>query len=141
MLRDASCNWVDLLQVSAGEFSSVQFMCCEQAFRKAVLCFNKKLSYTYVNANKSRVGVGVIDTFSTLHQVRRDVVRQVSKLVYFTTPSDSFHTLGAQPSNVHIVFELKKGVKVGSFNSTVQYNTIQYKICKAPCCRGFRGEQ
>ena len=20
-----------------------------------------------------------------------------------------------------------------------QYNTIQYKICKAPCCRGFRG--
>ena len=22
----------------------------------------------------------------------------------------------------------------------LQYNTIQYKICKAPCCRGFRGE-
>jgi len=21
----------------------------------------------------------------------------------------------------------------------IQYNTIQYKICKAPCCRGFRG--
>jgi len=21
----------------------------------------------------------------------------------------------------------------------LQYNTIQYKICKAPCCRGFRG--
>jgi len=21
----------------------------------------------------------------------------------------------------------------------VQYNTIQYKTCKAPCCRGFRG--
>jgi len=20
-----------------------------------------------------------------------------------------------------------------------QYNTMQYKICKAPCCRGFRG--
>ena len=20
-----------------------------------------------------------------------------------------------------------------------RYNTIQYKICKAPCCRGFRG--
>jgi len=23
---------------------------------------------------------------------------------------------------------------------TTQYNTIQYKICKAPCCRGFRDE-
>ena len=23
--------------------------------------------------------------------------------------------------------------------SDIQYNTIQYKICKAPCCRGFRG--
>ena len=23
---------------------------------------------------------------------------------------------------------------------TIQYNTIQYKICKAPCCRGFRDE-
>ena len=21
----------------------------------------------------------------------------------------------------------------------MQYNTMQYKICKAPCCRGFRG--
>jgi len=29
MLRDASCNWVDLLQVNAGEVSSVQFMCCK----------------------------------------------------------------------------------------------------------------
>jgi len=24
-------------------------------------------------------------------------------------------------------------------SATLQYNTIQYKICKAPCCRGFRG--
>jgi len=23
--------------------------------------------------------------------------------------------------------------------TVVQYNTIQYKTCKAPCCRGFRG--
>ena len=26
-----------------------------------------------------------------------------------------------------------------TFVRHLQYNTIQYKICKAPCCRGFRG--
>ena len=28
----------------------------------------------------------------------------------------------------------------GNLNSMyIMYNTIQYKICKGPCCRGFRG--
>jgi len=26
-----------------------------------------------------------------------------------------------------------------TLHKLLQYNTIQYKICKAPCCRGFRG--
>ena len=29
--------------------------------------------------------------------------------------------------------------KVDMNGDEMQYNTIQYKICKAPCCRGFRG--
>ena len=28
---------------------------------------------------------------------------------------------------------------VSAISFTIQYNAIQYKICKAPCCRGFRG--
>jgi len=29
--------------------------------------------------------------------------------------------------------------KLQAASVPIQYNTIQYKICKAPCCRGFRG--
>jgi len=32
--NSASCNWVNLVQVSSVQFSSVQFVCCEHGFRR-----------------------------------------------------------------------------------------------------------
>ena len=45
--------------------------------------------------------------------------------------------------NINAVLTPKPGyrvcIQILNHEYAVQYNTIQYKICKAPCCRGFRG--
>ena len=39
-----------------------------------------------------------------------------------------------------LIFEVQLRRRVTQrWVNVIQYNTIQYKICKAPCCRGFRG--
>jgi len=38
-----------------------------------------------------------------------------------------------------MITQMKAAFHAGCNSPVVGYNTIQYKICKAPYCRGFRG--
>ena len=50
-----------------------------------------------------------------------------------------FFEIGPEKTHRHECFFFIQVVRGRPIQYTIQYNTIQYKICKAPCCRGLRG--
>ena len=64
------------------------------------------------------------------------IVNGENEPMQFTFVEGSCHAAGY---TVSLAIEPMQGTIPANSRFVVQYNTIQYKICKAPCCRGFRG--
>jgi len=69
----------------------------------------------------------LLDAVQTTHVVPRDRRHLDQVLTYHARVTVRQRTLQHSPTLLAYTPD------------TIQYNTIQYRICKAPCCRGFRG--